>query len=227
MEGEPAMRALDFERLPESEMRRRAIAFRDTAITRRSVRHFSRETIPLDVVKACIAAAGTAPSGANKQPWSFVLVTDPDLKNEIRVGAEEEEEAFYGGRAPDRWLKDLEPFGTNAQKPMLEDAPALIAVFAQRYGDRTDETHYYVQESVGIAVGILLSALHHAGLATLVHTPSPMKFLGRILGRPTNERPYLLIPCGYPTPDCQVPDIRRKDLEQILFQSIELAVEPA
>ena len=210
------MSPLNFTQQSVSSMEQCAKRFLALTGRRRSVRHFSDRPIPLDVVKDCIAAAGTAPSGANKQPWRFVLVTNPMLKKEIREGAEEEERAFYGGRAPRQWLEDLEPFNTDHRKPMLEAAPALIAVFALRYGENKSESHYYVQESVGIAVGILITALHHAGLASLVHTPSPMKFLARILGRPENERPYLLIPVGYPEEDCEVPDITRKPLEDIL-----------
>jgi nitroreductase len=166
----------------------------------------------------CIETAAQAPSGANKQPWTFVLVTDPATKKKIRLAAEEEERAHYGGRAPDSWLQDLEPLGTDEHKPFLETAPALIVVFAQRYGETRDEQHYYVNESVGIAVGFLLAALHHAGFAALTHTPSPMKFLAAILGRPENERPYLLIPVGYPEDGCEVPDIRRKELKEVLVE---------
>jgi nitroreductase len=194
----------------------------DDARRRRSVRDFSDEPVPLDVVRRCIETAAQAPSGANKQPWTFVLVTDPELKRRIREGAEAEERAFYAGRASERWLADLEPLGTDAKKPFLETAPALIAVFAQRHGpeDAGGEParHYYVAESVGIACGFLIAALHHAGLATLTHTPSPMKFLGQILERPDNERPYLLLPVGYPAPDCEVPDIERKPLDTVLFE---------
>ncbi len=210
------MKPLGFSRLSLQQMRQRASDFADELARRRSVRHFSREAIPIDVVQTCIRAAATAPSGANKQPWRFVLIIDPDVKRRIRTGAEAEEQAFYSGRAPDRWLSDLAPLGTDADKPMLEQAPVLIAVFALKYGASAEEQHYYVQESVGIAVGILLAALHQAGLATLTHTPSPMAFLGEILDRPPNERPYLLIPVGYPASDCQVPDITRKPLDAVL-----------
>lgn len=209
---------LAFERLPEDEMRRRAAALRGELDRRRSVRDFSPEPIPLDIVRDCIAAASTAPSGAHKQPWTFVLVTDPATKRTIREAAEREERQFYGGRAPERWLKDVEPFGTDADKPFLETAPALVAVFAQRHGQSADERHYYVGESVGIAVGMLLVALHQAGLATLTHTPSPMHFLAEILERPKNERPYLLIPVGYPADGCRVPDLERKPLAEVLVE---------
>ncbi|RMG19422.1 MAG: nitroreductase family protein [Deltaproteobacteria bacterium] len=217
-EEEHPTRPLAFQRLAPEEMRRRADAFFETLRRRRSVRHFSSEPIDLEVVRRCIAAAATAPSGAHKQPWTFVLVTDPAIKRRIREAAEEEERAFYGGRAPERWLEDVRPFGTDAEKPFLEDAPALIAVFAQRFGKEPDARHYYVQESVGIACGFLLAALHHAGLATLTHTPSPMRFLAEILERPENERPYLLIPVGYPAPGCQVPDLARKSLSEVLVE---------
>jgi iodotyrosine deiodinase len=211
-------RPLDFARLPPDEMRRLASAHAAHAARRRSVREFSGDAIPLDVVRDCIRAAATAPSGANKQPWTFVLVTDPEVKRRIREAAEAEERAFYGGRAPQRWLDDLAPLGTGPSKPFLEDAPALIVVFAQRHGAGEDERHYYVQESVGIATGMLLAALHHAGLATLTHTPSPMGFLAEVLGRPARERPYLLIPVGYPAPGCRVPDIAKKALEEVLVE---------
>ena len=198
-------------------MRARAAAFLADLRTRRSVRHFSNSPVPLDVVRRCIEAAAQAPSGANKQPWTFALVTDPDLKRQIREGAEAEERVFYGGRAPQSWLDDLHPFGTDAVKPFLETAPALVVVFAQSKGP-DDTKHYYVRESVGIATGMLLAALHLAGLATLTHTPSPMNFLGRILGRPASEKPYLLVPVGYPADDCEVPDISRKPLSEVLVE---------
>jgi nitroreductase len=207
---------LDFARYPEQEQRDRARAFLEEIRKRRTVRDFSSQPVSRGVLEDCIAAAATAPSGANKQPWTFVLVTDPSLKKRIREGAEAEERAFYGGRAPQRWLRDLEPFGTDSHKPFLEIAPALIVVFAQKHGTEAEERHYYVQESVGIAVGFLLAALHHAGLATLTHTPSPMNFLAEILGRPTNERPYVLIPVGYPAESAEVPDITKKPLSEVL-----------
>jgi nitroreductase len=199
-------------------MRQRGAALLQRARERRSVRHFSSDPIPLDVVRGCIETAAQAPSGANKQPWTFVLVTDPELKRRIREGAEEEERAFYGGRAPERWLEDLRSLGTDEHKPFLEEAPALVVIFAQRHGASEAERHYYVQESVGIAAGFLILALHEAGFATLTHTPSPMAFLGDILGRPTNERAYLLLPVGFPAPDCEVPDISRKPLSEVLVE---------
>jgi nitroreductase len=209
---------LAFVRRPVVEMRDRASAWADEAERRRSVRHFSSEPVPLDVVRECVRAAASAPSGANKQPWTFVLVTDPDVKRRIRASAEAEERAFYGGRAPQRWLDDLGPFGTGPEKPFLEVAPALIVVFAQKHGERPDERHYYVQESVGLATGMLLAALHRAGLATLTHTPSPMRFLSEVLNRPERERPFLLIPVGYPAGGCRVPDIARKPLSDVLVE---------
>jgi nitroreductase len=209
---------LDFRRRPPDEMRARAAEFLRGLAARRSVRHFSDEPVPREAILDCIRAAGQAPSGANKQPWTFVLVTKPEVKRRIREGAEVEERAHYGGRAPKRWIEDLEALGTDADKPFLETAPALIVVFAQRHGPRPQDQHYYVSESVGIAVGFLLAALHHAGFVTLTHTPSPMKFLNEILQRPARERPYVLIPVGYPAVDCRVPDIARKALADYLVE---------
>ena len=208
---------LEFQRLDDAEMLERAEAFAERMGRRRSVRHFSSDPVRLDVIRRCVAAAGTAPSGAHKQPWTFVLVTDPALKAQIRAAAEEEERAFYGGRAGAEWLADLQPFETNADKPFIEVAPALIVVFAQTKATDGGK-HYYVPESVGIAVGLLLAALHHAGLVALTHTPSPMKFLGQILGRPKSERPFLLLPVGYPARGCEVPDLERKPLAEILVE---------
>ena len=186
------------------------------------MRDFSPEPVPIDIVDAAIEAAGTAPSGANRQPWTFVIVRDPALKHRIREAAEAEEREFYDHRAPAEWLEALARLGTDWRKPFLESAPCLIAVFRMDYepalmadGSEHRIKNYYVHESVGIAVGILLTALHVAGLATLTHTPSPMGFLVEILGRPKHERPYLLIPIGYPAAGAQVPDISRKTLEDI------------
>jgi iodotyrosine deiodinase len=201
--------------------RQRADAFLSTMKQRRSVRSFrvaGDGPFDLEVVRRCIDAAAQAPSGANKQPWTFALITSPDLKRRIRVAAEAEEQAFYGGRAPTNWLADLAPLGTDANKPFLEHAPALIVVFAQNRGQSEEEKHYYVSESVGLAVGVLLAALQHAGLATLTHTPSPMGFLSTILQRPANERAFLLIPVGLPSADCQVPDISRKPRAEYLLE---------
>ena len=205
------------ERTPD-DMRRRAREFFEQMNRRRSVRQFSDRPIPDGVIEDCLRTAGTAPSGAHKQPWHFVAVRDPALKRKIRLAAEEEERAFYGGRAPDEWLDALAPLGTNESKPFLETAPCLIAVLARSFGLRPDgerEKHYYVQESVGIATGFLIAALHGAGLVTLTHTPSPMGFLTEILGRPKEERPFLLLVTGYPAADVRVPDLSRNPLDEI------------
>ncbi len=186
---------------------------------RRSVRMISDRPVSRAVIEEIIRAAGTAPSGANKQPWRFVAVQDPAIKKEIRQGAEAEEREFYYRRANEAWLRDLRAIGTDEHKPFLESAPWLIVVFKLTRDDdprSPSDQVYYVNESVGIAVGLLLAAAHHAGLVTLSHTPSPMKFLGRILKRPSYERPYLLIPVGYPADDCVVPDLQRKPLEEIM-----------
>ena len=209
---------LNFQSLPEAEMQERAAAFYQQLRRRRSVRDFSDRAVPLDVIKNCLRAAGTAPSGANKQPWHFAVVTNPDVKQRIREAAEEEERAFYTQRASEAWLNDLAPLGTDANKPFLEIAPCLIAIFSQSYQlDSEGQKHlnYYVTESVGIATGFLIAALHNAGLACLTHTPSPMRFLGEILHRPSHERPFLLLVVGYPAADAQVPDITKKPLADI------------
>ncbi|HEX4887271.1 MAG TPA: nitroreductase family protein [Luteibaculaceae bacterium] len=185
---------------------------------RRSVRHFSDQPIPREVIDDLIRTASTAPSGANKQPWTFCVVSNPELKSRIRKGAEEEEFISYTGRMGERWIKDLEPFGTNHEKEFIETCPYIIVVFKRMYEvDEAGNKHnnYYVNESVGIAVGFLLNAIHQVGLTSLTHTPSPMNFLQKILGRPDNERPYLLIPVGYPAKHSTVPDISRKDLSQV------------
>ncbi|MGE0439294.1 MAG: nitroreductase family protein [Gemmatimonadales bacterium] len=204
---------------PPEDMLARARAFRDEMRRRRTVRMFSDRPVPRAVIDACLETAGSAPSGANLQPWHFEVVTDASIKRQIREAAEAEEREFYGGRAPKEWLEALAPLGTDDQKPYLETAPYLIAVFAERYGlqpggGRT--AHYYVSESVGLATGFLIAALHHAGLATLTHTPSPMGFLSEILGRPASEKPFLLLVAGYPAPDAQVPDIGKKDLGEFV-----------
>ncbi len=203
---------------PPEEMRRRAGRFLAEMLKRRSVREFSDRPVPDQVIRDCLEAAASAPSGANRQPWHFVVVRDPEVKRRIREAAEREERDFYHGRAPNAWLEALEPLGTDEHKPFLETAPCLIAVFAQLYGfDAEGEKvkHYYVNESVGIAVGFLLAALHEAGLATLTHTPAPMRFLAEILERPRNERPFLLIPVGYPAAGARVPEIEKKTLEEV------------
>ena len=172
----------------------------------------------MDVVHRAIETAGQAPSGANKQPWTFAVITDPEIKRRVREAAEEEERAFYNERATDEWLDDLAHLGTDSNKPFIEDAPAIIVVFAQNRAPDGSK-HYYVKESVGLATGMLLAALHHAGLATLTHTPSPMHFLREVLGRPDNERATMLIPVGFPSADCQVPDIARKPLDEYLVST--------
>lgn len=205
------------ERRP-GEMQERARAFYEDLRRRRTVREFSDRAIPADVVEDCIRAAGTAPSGAHMQPWHFAVVRDPELKRRIRVAAEAEEREFYANRAPEAWLAALRPIGTDARKPFLETAPVLVAIFARSYGldaDGERTKHYYVQESVGIATGMLITAFHHAGLVTLTHTPSPMSFLGSILERPANERPFLLLVAGYPAPGARVPDLEREPLDRI------------
>lgn len=208
---------LDFERLPAEEMQRRGAQFRELMARRRSVRHFAPDPLPEGLLDDCILAAGSAPSGAHRQPWTFVVVTDPELKRQLREAAEEEERLLYGERLTDEWRDALRPLGTDEHKPFLEIAPALIVVFRHVHDVEQGRkvTNYYTQESVGIAAGFLLCALHQAGLATLTHTPSPMSFLQRILGRPDYERAYLLIPVGYPAPDCEVPDLERKSLDEI------------
>lgn len=202
-----------------SERITRAEAFEATMRSRRTVRDFSDAPVPREVIESAIRTAARAPNGANKQPWSFVAVSDATVKRQIREAAEAEERAFYGGRAPQEWLDALTPFGTDADKPFLETAPWLIAVFAQPHGIREDgskDKHYYVQESVGIACGFLLAALHHAGLATLTHTPSPMNFLRDVLGRPAHERAYLLVVTGLPAADATVPVIDKKPLDEVM-----------
>jgi iodotyrosine deiodinase len=197
---------------------RRAIAFEQLMQQRRTVRHFSPRPVARAVIEAALRAAGTAPSGANLQPWHFVAISDPALKATIRREAEVEEREFYEHRAPPEWLDALAPLGTDSNKPFLETAPWLIACFVQPYTPRPDGTslkHYYAVESVGIALGMLITSLHQAGLATLTHTPSPMKFLNSLLHRPSHERPFVLLVVGHPTDDAQVPDIHRKPLEQI------------
>jgi iodotyrosine deiodinase len=201
-----------------AEMLARAEAFRADMSRRRSVRDFSSRSIPDGIIEACIRAAGSAPSGANRQPWHFSVVENASLKKKIREGAEAEEREFYSHRAPDDWLQALAPLGTDAEKPFLEIAPALIAVFSQKHSIAPDGEklkNYYPVESVGLATGILIAALHHAGLATLTHTPSPMKFLNQILGRPDSEKPFVLLVVGYPADNVRVPDIQRKTLLEI------------
>lgn len=208
----------DYRELPVDEMQRRAVDFHAELSRRRTIREFSTRPVDLAIIDECIAAAGTAPSGANMQPWHFVVVTDSEVKNRMRVAAEEEEREFYENRAPQEWLDALAPLGTNEHKPFLEQAPVLIAVFVRRWDETEDGRkvkQYYATESVGLATGMLIAAVHHAGLASLTHTPSPMGFMNDILGRPRNETPFLLLVVGYPEDDCQVPDITRKSIDEI------------
>lgn len=203
---------------PVEEMQRRAAEFHADMCRRRSVREFSERPVPREILEHCLLAAGTAPNGANLQPWHFVVVGDAATKQRIRVAAEAEEAEFYRHKAPPEWLAALAPLGTDEHKPFLEAAPWLIAIFAQSHGvlpDGRSVKHYYVQESVGIATGILITALHHSGLVSLTHTPSPMGFLNQILERPTHERPFLLLVVGHPAPDAQVPAITKRALHEI------------
>jgi len=208
----------NFRRYPEEEMIERSKSFYHKLDRRRTVRDFSNEPVPREIIENCLLSAGTAPSGANIQPWQFVVASDAETKRDIRNAAEKEEIDFYERRAPQEWLDVLAPLGTDPDKSFLEIAPYLIAIFVQSYGrlpDGRKMKHYYATESVGIACGLLITALHQAGLASLTHTPSPMKFLNEILDRPSNERPFLLLTVGYPAEDAQVPDIRRKELSTI------------
>lgn len=207
------------QRLEPEEMHRRARAFYAEMDARRSVRHFSSDPVPRELIELAIRTASTSPSGAHRQPWRFVAVDEPELKKEIRVAAEAEERKNYqGGRYPEEWIEALEPIGTTWKKPYLETAPWLVVVFEELFGyedDGSKRKNYYVKESVGIACGLFITALHHMGLATLTHTPTPMSFLGKILRRPRNEKPYILFPVGYPADDAQVPDLTRKSLEEV------------
>jgi len=216
---EPIFRPLsDYQEYEIDVMKRRAMEFYADIRRRRTVRDFSDRPVPREVIEDCIRAAGTAPNGANMQPWHFVVVSDPAVKRQIRVEAEQEEYAFYHQKAPKEWLDALAPLGTDEHKPFLETAPYLIVIFAQTYGvlpDGRKVKHYYAQESVGIAAGMLITAIHHAGLASLTHTPSPMGFLNEILGRPAHERPFLILVVGYPSPDATVPAITKKPLDEI------------
>ena len=209
-----------YQEYPVEEMRERAQAFYENINRRRTIREFSKRPVPRDIIETCLLAAGTAPSGANLQPWHFVVVSDPEIKRQIQEAAEEEEREFYNGRAPEAWLEALAPLGTDANKAFLTIAPYLIAVFAKSYdvvpsGKRVK--NYYVQESVGLATGTLITALHEAGLASLTHTPSPMGFLSKVLNRPKNERPVMLLVVGYPADDCEVPThaMQKKPLSDI------------
>ena len=217
--GEPRLVPYARPRLGESEALVRAREFRSDMAARRSVRMFSADAVPRELVEEAILTAASAPSGAHQQPWTFVAVSDPEAKHRIRLAAEDEERRNYeGGRMPPDWLAALAPLGTDWHKPFLEVAPWIVVLFDQVHGwspDGAVKKHYYARESVGIACGLFIAAIHRMGLATLTHTPSPMAFLSKILGRPGNERPFVLLPVGYPASDCTVPDLTRKSLEQV------------
>ncbi len=203
---------------PLEEMQERAKTFREEMQRRRTIRTFSNRPVPREIIEECLRAAGTAPNGANMQPWHFVVVSDPAVKKQIREAAEAEEREFYERRAPEEWLEALAPLGTDWQKPFLEEAPYLIVIFGMSntiLPDGTKRKNYYVTESVGIATGMLITALHHSGLASLTHTPSPMAFLNKILKRPANERPFLVLVVGYPAEGTTVPNISKKSLDEI------------
>ncbi len=221
------LQPLNFQRLPAAEQASRSKAFLEEMQRRRTVRDFSSEPVPFELIENAIRTAATAPSGANLQPWTFVVVSDPAVKKQIRAAAEKEEKEFYEHRAPKEWLEALAPLGTDPRKPFLETAPYLIVVFQQNWFPRLDAAgsegkvkHYYAVESVGLACGLLIASLHQAGLATLTHTPSPMGFLRAILQRPKNELPFLLIPVGYPADDAQVPSFaaQKKRLEEVMVR---------
>lgn len=216
--------ALTLPRKSNAEMRADAQAFFEQMQSRRTVRDFSADPVDPEIIRLAVSTAGTAPSGANQQPWRFVAISDPETKRAIRLAAEEEERAFYNGRAGEEWLDALAALGTDPEKPFLETAPWLIAIFAQRWGVDADGRkikHYYVPESVSIAIGLLIASLHSAGLATLTHTPSPMGFLNQICGRPDNEKPLILLVVGHPAQNSRVPAISRKDIDDILFWKTE------
>lgn len=214
----PPFVPLAFDRRPLADTLARARAFHDEMGRRRTTRHFSRDPVPREAVEWAIRTAGTAPSGAHQQPWTFVAVSDPDLKRRIREAAEREEREFYRERATPEWKAALAPLGTDEHKPHLTDAPWVVVLFRQAYGvdaDGARRTHYYTQESCGIAAGLFIAAVHHMGLVTLTHTPNPMAFLAELLGRPANEKAMLVMPVGYPAPDARVPDLGRKPLDEI------------
>jgi len=207
-----------FQELPQDQMQAQALAFYDRMKRRRCVRSFSERPVPREIIESCVSAAGTAPSGANKQPWHFAIVADPQRKQEIREAAEEHEQAFYQKIQDTQWVDALRPLGTGIDKPFLTQAPYVVVVFAQRFhtdSQGNTEKHYYVKESVGMAVGFFLVALHQAGLASLVYTPAPMSFLDSLLHRPSNERAFCVCPIGYPAADALVPNQSRKTIEQI------------
>lgn len=215
---EPRFIPLVFDRLPEAEMLRRAAAFHAAMASRRSVRHFAPDPVPRELIELAIRTASASPSGANRQPWTFVAISDPEAKRSLREAVEQEERLSYERRMPEEWLEALEPLGTDWHKPYLEVVPWIVVVFEQVQG-RSEEgqpvKNYYVKESVGIACGLFLAALHQMGLATLTHTPSPMGFLAKLCGRPENERACLLFPIGYPAPDARVPNLRKKSLDEV------------
>ena len=219
---QPAFIPYNPDRVPQEEILARAERIFAEMDQRRSVRMFSPEPVPREAIELAIRTASTAPSGAHRQPWTFVVIDDPEKKRAIREAAEEEERTNYeGGRLPDHWLKALEPLGTDWHKEYLETAPWIVVIFEQRYGigpDGEQQKNFYVKESVGIACGLFIAAIHQMGLATLTHTPSPMAFLTKLLERPRNERPFALLPIGYPAADCEVPDITRKDLNQVMIE---------
>ncbi len=209
---------LDSEQVEPEESRRRARSFYELMERRRSVRHFSDQPVPRELIETAIRTASTAPSGAHRQPWRFVVIGDPDIKHQIRVAAEAEERKSYEERMPDEWLQALAPLGVDWHKPFLEVVPWIVVVFQELFGvddDGNKRKNYYVGESVGIACGLFIASLHQMGLATLTHTPSPMGFLRDIFGRPKNEKPYILFPVGYPAEDAEVPDLRRKSLDEV------------
>ncbi len=215
----PKFISYEFNRRPSVEMQDRAESYLRDCESRRSVRHFSDEPVPRSLIETAIMTASTAPSGAHRQPWRFVATNDPEIKKRIRVAAEEEERISYeGGRMPDVWLEALRPLGTDWRKPFLETVPWIVVVFAEKHSHEIDGSirrNYYVSESVGIACGLFIAALNNMGLCTLTHTPSPMKFLSEIMQRPSNEKPYILFPIGYPAASCEVPDIHRKPLGEV------------
>jgi len=221
---------IDYEhsQLSEEEAIQKSIEYKQLMQKRRTVREFSKKHVPLEIIKNCLITAGSAPSGANKQPWKFVVVTDPLVKTKIRYAAELVEKEFYESKAPEEWLNALSPLGTDMSKPFLEEAPVLIAIFEEKYsvsagGEKSK--NYYTHESVGIAAGLLISAIHQCGLVSLTHTPSPMSFLNKILDRPENERPFLLLVVGYPKEQVTVPNIKRKNLEEIaIFKQLQLEI---
>jgi nitroreductase len=217
-DGGPPFVPLAFTRLPPDETLERGRAFHEEMDRRRTTRHFSRDAVPREAIAWAVRAAGTAPSGAHQQPWTFVAVSDPELKRQIRDAAEREEREFYESRATPEWRAALAPLGTDEHKPHLTDAPWVVVLFRQTYGVTPGggrRTHYYTTESCGIAAGLFVAAVHRMGLVTLTHTPNPMAFLGELLGRPENERAMLVMPVGYPAPGARVPDLRRKPLDEI------------